>query len=186
MRRKDREMNREFALGIIDQADYGVVSMNDNPKPYSIPLSIVRDGDMLYFHSSKQGKKVELLKDGDLISVVFVGRVEVPENFIKDQLEAMAKDEKKAVEFISKVFTTEFESVIVLGTIYEVEEENERIHAMRLICEKYTHTKMHLFNLAISAGMARTAVYRIEIASITGKRKQFDVQGNEMKWGRME
>lgn len=50
MRRKDREMDREFGLKVIDKATYGVLAMVDEGKPYCIPLSIVRDGNTLYFH----------------------------------------------------------------------------------------------------------------------------------------
>lgn len=55
MRRKDRAMNKEFGLKLIDKSDYGVVSMVDSEnKPYSLPLSIVRDEQLLYFHSAKR------------------------------------------------------------------------------------------------------------------------------------
>lgn len=51
MRRRDREMNREFGLEVIDKSIYGVLSIvADDNEPYSIPLSIVRDGNKLYFH----------------------------------------------------------------------------------------------------------------------------------------
>lgn len=187
MRRKDREMSLDFSVKLIDNSTYGVLSLIDSVgKPYGIPLSIVRDGDNLYFHSAKQGKKVESMQDGNPVSVAFIGRVEVPELYSESQLSALLEEEHIGKTLISKVFTTEFESVIVLGTINEVKEESERINAMRLICDKYTPSKMHLFDLAINAGMSRTAIYCIKIKSITGKRKQFDSQGEEMKWGRME
>ena len=187
MRRKDREMILEFSLKIIDKSTYGVLSLIDaDGAPYGIPLSIIRDRDNLYFHSAKQGKKVEALQNGNPVSIAFVGRVEVPELYSESQLSAFLEEEHGGKTLISKVFTTEFESAIVLGTVHKVEEESERINAMRLICKKYTPSKMHLFDLAIISGMERTAIYRIEIKSITGKRKQFDTHGEEMKWGRME
>ena len=56
MRRKDREMDKDFGLEVIDKSKYGVISLVDNNNmPYSVPLSIVRDGDMLYFHSATVG-----------------------------------------------------------------------------------------------------------------------------------
>ena len=61
MRRKDREMPLQFAHQVIDKATYGVVSMIDGEMPYSVPLSIVRSGDVLYFHSAMQGRKVDVL-----------------------------------------------------------------------------------------------------------------------------
>lgn len=187
MRRKDREMSKEFGLQIIDSSSYGVLSMVDgNNKPYSIPLSIVRDGDLLYFHSAKQGSKVELLKNDTDVQAVFVGKTKIPENFSEDDLEEMAKDETKGVQFISKVFTTEFESAIASGKVRLVEEDEEKTKALKLVCEKYTPSKMDYFSLAIKAGLDKTNVYRIKIENLTGKRKKYDINHEEMKWERME
>lgn len=111
MRRKDREMSKDYAFKIVDKAKYGVVSLIEEHEPYGIPLSII----------------VEL-----------------------------------------------------------VEDEKEKIKAMRLICEKYTPEKMKYFDMAIKAGLKRTNVYKVEIEEITSKRKKYDVDGEEMKWGRME
>lgn len=50
MRRKDREMSREFGLEVIDRAAYGVLSVVDSDgAPYALPLSIVRDGRICIF-----------------------------------------------------------------------------------------------------------------------------------------
>lgn len=186
MRRKDRKMSEEFARGIIDKSRYGILSMVDSDEPYGLPLSIVRDGDRLYFHSAKEGRKVEVLKENSKVSVVFVGEVEVPENFSKDELDEIAADSSKAVLLISSVFTTQFESTLVRGQVNLVEDLDEKIKAMRIICEKYTPSKMEYFDMAIEAGLGRTNVYRVEIEDMTAKRKKYDGSGKEMKWERME
>ncbi len=186
MRRKDRSMSREYGLGIIDKARYGIASMIDGEEPYGIPLSIVRDGENLYFHSAKGGRKVETLKANPNLSIAFVGEVKIPENFTKDELDEMARDSSKAVTFISSVFTTEFESTLVRGKAELIEDRDEKIKAMRMICEKYTPSKMEYFEVAINAGLGRTNVYRVPIDEISAKRKKYDGDGKEMKWERME
>lgn len=187
MRRKDREMSREFGVEVIDKSRYGIISMIDeNNEPYEIPLSIVRDGNNLYFHSAKDGKKVKIFDKSPIVSVAFVGEAKIPENFSKEELDEIAKDKSKAAVLISKVFTTEYESAIVKGKIRLVNNEEERIKAMKLICEKYTPTKMDYFHLAIESGLKLVNVYTIEINEITAKRKKYDINGEEMKWGRME
>lgn len=187
MRRKDREMSREFGLEVIDRSSHGIVSMIDeNNKPYGIPLSIVRDENNLYFHSALEGKKVKIFEKNTRACVVFVGQVKVPENFTEEELTEIAKSKSKAGQLISKVFTTEYESAIVKGKVRIVEEEDERLKAMKLICEKYTPTKMEYFNLAIESGLKLTNIYKIEIEELTAKRKKYDTYGQEMKWGRME
>ena len=58
MRRKDREMPREFALQIIDSSLWAVVSMaGADGEPYGVPLSLVRNGEVLYFHAAMEGKR---------------------------------------------------------------------------------------------------------------------------------
>lgn len=187
MRRKDREMSKEFGIEVIDKSSHGVVSMIDeNNEPYSIPLSIVRYGNNLYFHSALDGKKVKIFDNNPIVSVSFVGQIKIPENFSKEELDELAQDKSKAGTFISKVFTTEYESAIVKGKIKLVEDEEEKLKSIKLICEKYTPTKMNYFNLAIESGLHILNMYKIEIEEITAKRKKYDMHGEEMKWGRME
>lgn len=186
MRRKDREMSREFGIETIDKSPYGVVSMIDGDVPYGLPLSIVRSENKLYFHSAKDGKKVNILSKNSKVSIAFVGEVNVPENYTKEELDEIVKDESKARLLISSVFTTEFESTIVSGRVKLIEDKDEKIRAMKLICEKYTPTKMEYIDMAIKAGLNRTNLYSLEIEDITSKRKRYDREGKEMKWGRMK
>lgn len=186
MRRKDRAMSKDFAMEIIDKARYGILSMIDGDQPYGVPLSIVRDGDHLYFHSAMDGRKVKVLEANSKVSVAFVGEVNIPENFTKDELDEIAKDSSKAVQLISSVFTTEFESAIVDGVANLVEDKEEKIRAMKLICEKYTPSKMDYFDMAINVGISRTNVFKVKIKTITAKRKKYDFKGKEMKWERKD
>ena len=184
MRRKDREMNTEFAKQVIDRSRYGVLSIIDTGSgtPYSIPLTIVRDDEFLYFHSAKEGTKVDLFSGNNQVKIVFVGEVHVPNLFTTSQLDEMTKDEEKTVQLISSVFTTEFESAIVTGKIQEVLDTDEKIHALKLICRKYTPDKMAYFQHAIKSGEKYTRVYRITMDEVMAKRKKYDSEGNEMKW----
>lgn len=186
MRRKDREMNREFALALIDNSNYGILAITDeNNLPYGVPLSIVRKENCLYFHSAKGGKKVDALQDNKTVCITFVGAVNVPELYTEDKLKELLTDEKKANLLGSQVFTTEFESAIVFGKIHLISDEMESEEGLRLICQKYTPSKMDYFDLAAKSGLSKTNIYRIDIEDITAKRKKFDVSGEEMKWGRM-
>lgn len=186
MRRNDREMDREFGLSIIDKVRFGTLSMIDNQgRPHGLPLSIVRNRDVLYFHSAKQGEKVEILENNPYVSISFVGDVRIPENFTEEELNEITKDASKTARLISSVFTTEFESVVVVGKAEKVQNEKEKIEAMKLICEKFTSGKMQYFNVAVESGLNRVNVYKVPIEKITAKRKKYDSNGEEMKWGRM-
>lgn len=185
MRRKDREMDREFALEVIDKAVYCVISVIDTEgNPYGFPISHVRQGDEILIHSARSGKKVEIFTQNQLVSVTCVGESEVPNLFDENTLDGFIGKDNKA--FGSKVFTTEYESAIIRGNIREVEDEDDKIEALRLLCLKYTPAKMKYFDYAIAASIKATRIYSIHIDEITGKRKRFDSHGEEMTHGRME
>ena len=188
MRRKDREMSEDFGLKVIDEAPFGTVSIIDPTKnvPYAIPLSIARSDKHLYFHTAKEGRKHELFADGVTVRIVFVGHGNVPDHFSDDFLD----DEVaagRAGTLLSKVFTTEYRSAIVVGTVRRVDSETEPDivrDALYLISKKYTPDKMAYFDLAFQSGAKLTDIYEVTIDSITAKRKQFDSSGDEMKWQR--
>lgn len=188
MRRKDREMSREFAISIVDKANFGTIALWDfeNEETYSVPLSIVRIGEVLYFHSGKSGRKVDLLKNSNKVSISFVGEVEVPDKFSMDSLRGIVESGENLSILLSRVFTTQFESAIVTGKPRLIEDEKEKIEAMKKICEKYTPSKMEFFSKGVEVGLSKVNIYGIDILSVTGKRKKLDSTGEEMKFGRME
>lgn len=188
MRRKDREMSREFALEVVDRATFGTIALWDEEKEesYSLPLSLVRVGETLYFHSAKTGRKTELLKEGQRLSASFVAWNEVPDTFSVEAVREMVADPKTLPRLLSRVFTTQFASAVVTGTLRMVSGEKEVEEAMEAICLKYTPDKMEFFLPALKAGAPRMQVYALDILEIHGKRKKLDKFGEEMKWGRME
>lgn len=165
MRRKDREMPESFALEVIDKCDFGTLAMADaEGQPYCLPLSIVRDDRVIYFHSAMQGEKIEYLRQNPKICLACVGDTHVP----------------------PKKFTTEYESAVVFGTASEVTDPDEKIHALRLLCLRYTPDNMDAFDKAIEMSLKRTAIWKLTMDKVTGKRKKYDKDGVEMKFGRME
>ena len=182
MRRKDREMDPDFAYEVIDHSPYGVLAcVTPDGKPYAIPLSIARAGNRLFFHSATAGSKVDYLPDGQEVALTFVSHVQVPELFSAEELAEMANEPAASSRLGSKVFTTEFESACVQGRIYELRNPADKLFGLRCICEKFTPEKMALFELAAGGSLKITKVYEIRIESLTGKRKRFDAQGNELK-----
>lgn len=177
MRRRDREMDKSFAFSVMDNAAFGTLAtINEDGTPYCIPISYVRHEDSIYIHSAFQGTKMNNIKSNPKITMSFVGAVKVP----------FPNVESKSSIKGSSVFTTEFESAVITGTALIIEDIEEKIFGLRLICQKYTPDNMRFFDETISSAINITCVIRIDIESITGKRKKYDVNGEEMKWGRME
>lgn len=165
MRRKDREMSKDFALEVADKCEYAVLSMTDarNNAPYCVPISIVRVQQTVYFHCAKEGEKIDCLRANPQVCLACVGDTHRMPN----------------------IFTTEFESAILRGTASEVTDAQEKIAALKYLCERHTPTNMANFDSEVASSLDRTAVWKIEIESITGKRKKYDENGKEMKFGRM-
>lgn len=150
MRRTDRERDADFALAVADKCEWATVSVvTPEGEPYAVPVSIVRDGDTLYFHTAKEGRKIDAIKHDPRVWVVCVGDVE------------------RAVT----AFTTGYESAMFEGECKEVTDEAEKVHALRLIAEKYTPMHMPAFDKEVAASLERTGVYRIDLSGVTGKAK---------------
>lgn len=151
MRRKDREMDKTFALEVADKCEYALLSMVDvQGKAYGIPITIARDGTAIYFHCAKEGKKIDALRKTPEVCLTCVG----------DTCRALDK------------FTTTYESAIIFGKASEVTDDSEKIHALRLLCERHTPTNMENFDKAIQKSLSITAIWKIEILSLTGKQKK--------------
>ncbi|MDR1215313.1 MAG: pyridoxamine 5'-phosphate oxidase family protein [Treponema sp.] len=149
MRRKDREMARDFAERVIDDAEFATMgTMDPNGKPYCVTLSMVRDGERLYFHCAQEGEKLDCIRQNRDVCVSFVGRTRIPDG----------------------KFTIYFESAVVFGTAEEVIDESEKIHALRLICKRFTPNNMENFDDEITKALRITSVWKIYIDKITGKR----------------
>lgn len=182
MRRKDREMDFDFGLLIIDKSIYATIAVVDElGEPYAIPISTARVGNNIYMHSAKAGRKVELFTNRKSVTMVFVGEVKVPELYTAQELEDLAIDESKGSLLARRVFTTEYESAIIRGRINVVDDEAERIQALTALSMKYCASKEELIPMAIRSGGPRAQVYKVEIEELTAKRKKYSEEGEEMK-----
>lgn len=171
MRKVSREMPTEWAYEIMDKAPYITVAMTDEDgTPYAVPLSLARvDAKTFYFHGALEGKKLDVLSKNPKVWLSAVTTC------------------KPTVGPKDGSFTLEFKSAMAHGIAEIVTDEAEKIIAMRAICERFLPKHMDAFDASIARSLARTAVVRITLTEPpTGKRKQYDSHGEELKHGRME
>lgn len=160
MRRKDREMPEEFALRVVDECAYAVLALkSDGEYPYAVPISIVRNGEDIYFHCALQGLKTDLLNRDPHVRLVCVGGISVPE----------------------RRFTLEYASAILSGSASEVLDAEEKTEALRLLCLRHAPANMAAFEAAVAKSLSRTAIWKVHIDAITGKRKKYGADGVEMR-----
>ena len=156
MRRKDRQRDEAFCLQLIDGCTNGVMALTTGEDtPYCLPLSFVRKDKSLYFHGAKDGRKTDLLRACPKVCITFIG-----------------KDAPTYQEH-SNNFTTMFASAIVTGTAYEVTETEEKIDALRILCQRFLPSAMtgDNFERALAESLKVTAVWRIDMEHISGKSK---------------
>lgn len=155
MRRADRARDLDFSLALIDRCTHGVVAiLTDDGAPYCLPLSLVRVGHSLYFHGAREGRKLDLMRKYPQVCVTFVA------------------EDTPAFQS-PNYYTTYFRSVIATGSAAEVTDQEEKIMALRALCQRMTPGELteDRFQLAVQSSLERTAVWRIDLQEISGKEK---------------
>lgn len=152
MRRKDREIGDIRAVvDLLSDCDTLRVAMNGAPYPYIVPVSfgLENGGDLprIYFHSAREGEKVERLAT--------------------DANVCIEADRPMGVQRTAHGITARYESVIGFGRCERVEDPDEIVRALKLICAHYGETD---YPVDRCRGLANTAVYRITLTSLSGKR----------------
>lgn len=164
-------MDVAFALEVLDKAPYITVSFTrPDGNPYGVPLSLARTDDKtFYFHCALEGDKLDCIAANPTVALSAVTRC-TPTVGPKDGS-----------------FTLQYKSAMAVGIAEIVTDNVEKIEALRLICQRFLPHHMDAFDAAIERSLKRTAVVKITLTEPpTGKRKQYDKQGEEMKWKRME
>lgn len=112
-------------------------------------LSVDEDKISLIFHSALEGMKLDLIR--------------------KDNRASFEMDGKHQLQYFEEqgYCTMAYESVIGSGTIRFLSDK-EKEQALRALMDQYHPGKNAYFN---PAAISRTAVYVLEVESITGKRK---------------
>lgn len=171
MRKASREMNSEWALQIMRKAPYITVSFTrEDGTAYGVPLSLATTSDdTWYFHCALEGDKLNAIRSNPNVCLSAVTRC-VPTVGPKDGS-----------------FTLQYKSAMAFGKAEIVTDDKEKTFALRAICERFLPKHMDAFDASIERSLSRTAVVRIRLtAPPTGKRKEYDSNGDEMKWQRME
>ena len=151
MRRKDRQLSTEAAWAVVEKSDYAVVAMiAENGEPYCVPVNLVRDGDVVWFHGAKEGRKAVALRMNPQVCINCVAGAEV----------------------VQERYTTLYESATLFGKAEEVTEPQEKMEALRKICLRHAPENMERFAGSIERSLAATALWKVTVEEITGKKNR--------------
>lgn len=151
MRRKDREITERAEIDAVIHAGKILhLALADNNVPFLVPVCYAYDGKALFFHSAKAGAKIDILKRNPIVCFEITGE------------HGVIEDESACG------FEISHRTVIGFGRAVFVEDEAEKIDALSRIVARFTD-KVFVYP---PESVVRTAVVRIDVTSLTGKKNQ--------------
>ncbi len=149
MRRSEKEITDRAEIdGIIRQCKVCHLGLCDGNQPYVVPVSFGYDGQAVYIHSARMGRKVDVLRNNNRVCVEF----EIVQDLITGP---QACD-----------WSVHFKSVMGFGTAVQVDDPAEKRVALALLMAQYTDGEF-----TFPADMlARTAIIKVALETLTGKK----------------
>jgi uncharacterized protein len=148
MRRSEKEITDESAIeAIINASLVCRLALSDGNQPYIVPLSFGYQDKTLYFHSAREGKKIDIINKNNCVCFEFDVNTEI----IKAE---------KACKWGMK-----YQSVIGFGKAVLVENIVEKEKALNIIINHYSNQNWQFPDEAIK----KIAIIKIEIDKMTGK-----------------
>jgi nitroimidazol reductase NimA-like FMN-containing flavoprotein (pyridoxamine 5'-phosphate oxidase superfamily) len=149
MRRKEKQLSGDDTAKIVMNAEFGTLAtLGKDGYPYAVPLNYAYENGAIYFHSAKAGNKLENILHHNKVCFSIVGYAKL----------------------LPEKFDTEYDSAVIYGKAAEVTGESEKKHALALLIEKYSGGYLEQGMAYIEKSSAATAVIKIEIEKMTGKR----------------
>jgi len=152
MRRKEKEIkdvNEIFQ--VIKKCQVCRLGLSQNDVPYIVPVSFGYDGTTLYFHSAREGKKVDILAVNNKVCFEFEAGVKIIEN------------EAKPCNW-----SFSYQSVIGFGEVEELSTPEDKLQGLHCIMAQYSDKKWSFEDLPLNG----IRVWAIHIDNMTGKQSQ--------------
>lgn len=124
------------------------LAMSENDRPYIVPLCFGYKDNALYFHSAREGKKVDMLRKNSKVC------------FELDTDNEIVSDESPCK------WTMKYRSVIGNGKASLIHDPEAKRQAFDIIMHHYSD-KVSAYS---EAGLDNSLIIKIEIESMTGKQ----------------
>ena len=114
---------QEEITSIINKCQVCHVAMVDQQgKPYLVPMNFGFEEGVIYLHSSRSGKKIEILKNNPEVCIEFS-----TDYFLRYQSEDVACS-----------WSMKYRSVLAYGRVTLIEDETEKVNHLNMIMRNYT------------------------------------------------
>ena len=161
MRRKNCLLSNETAEKILREGDYGVLALSgDDDYPYAVPINYAVEGNKIYFHSAKEGHKLDAIRRNDKASFCVVDRRDV----------------------VGEEFTTYFSSVIAFGKIKLVEDNDDpdKLRGLELLADKFSFSASSERRAKELGRLNAVVIPVMTIEHLTGKAAREIVRGGQI------
>lgn len=151
-RKPEREITDPEELQyVLERAEILRLGMCAGNEPYVVPMNYGLGEHCLFLHSSKQGKKADMLRANP--RVCFELEVDV----------ALTEAEAPCG------FTMRFRSLVGYGTVTPLETREEKLHGMKQIMAHYSDTPFQDGDF-LEKVLDKTQVMRLDIESMRGAK----------------
>jgi len=148
MRRERQLMRADEAEAVLKRGSNGVLAcLGDDDYPYAVPLNYVYHKGRIYFHSAKEGHKIDAMLKHPKVSFAVVDEDTI----------------------LSERYTSRFRSAIVFGKA-RIAEGDERLEAFRALVEKYSGDQPKDDKQRVIDDCTRACIVAIDIEHMTGKQ----------------
>jgi len=149
LRRKEKEITDKSEIeSIIRNSLVCRLGLAEGGTPYIVPLCFGYKDNCLFFHSAREGRKIEILRRNNAVCFEFDGNLEI-------------KSAKTACDWGIK-----FRSVIGYGRASFIEDPEDKHKALDVIMAQYADGPFEYSEKAFE----KTLVIKVEIESMTGKK----------------
>jgi nitroimidazol reductase NimA-like FMN-containing flavoprotein (pyridoxamine 5'-phosphate oxidase superfamily) len=149
MRRKEKEIHDRAEIeAVIRKADICRIGLSVDNRPYIVPLNFGFEGNCLYFHTAREGQKIDMIRQNNTVCFELdadchVVRAENPCDY-----------------------SMTYRSVIGYGTASLLTDTEEKRRALDVIMEHYSGRPGEYPEKLLD----RLAIIKVDIDGMTGKR----------------
>jgi len=152
MRKRKKEIkDRAIIIDLLNTCHTGRLgTVGKDGYPMVKPLNFVHHEGKIYFHTAKEGEKIDDIKRDSRVCF----EVDLPIAYVR------AKNQPCEAEYL-------YRSVIIKGRAHIVEDREEKLFALRCLMEKYQPEGN--YGEFPEERLAITGIVRIDIEEMTGK-----------------
>lgn len=152
MRRKDKEINELAVIeSIISRAHVCRLALSDEDRPYVVPLCFGYTDNTLYFHSAREGKKLDILRKNNKVCFEF-------------DIDHELVEADEACDWGMK-----YRSVIGFGEASLIEDPEAKRSALDVIMKHYAVRPYKCTNKPVEG----LIIIKVDIENLTGRKSGY-------------